>query len=62
MTQQIYEDVTRTLKEEQKRLNRHLKSEMEEKYQQKFNDLENAHQGALAKERLAKSKIEIKAA
>ena len=61
-TQQIYEDVSRTLKEEQKRINRHLKIEMEEKYQDKVKAIENEHQGAMAKERLAKSKVEIKVA
>lgn len=42
-TQQIYDDVSRTLKDEQKRMNRHLKQEMEEKYQEKMKALDNEH-------------------
>jgi hypothetical protein len=61
-TQQIYEDVSRTLKEENKRTNRIYKQEIETKYQDKLKALENEHQGALAKERQAKSKLEIKVA
>jgi len=35
---------------------------MEEKYQEKMRELENSHEGALAKERLAKGRVEIKVA
>lgn len=35
---------------------------MEEKYSEKIKVIENEHQGSLAKERLAKSKVEIKVA
>ena len=54
--------MSRTLKEEQKRTNRHYKQEMEQKYQEKVKIIENEHQGAMAKERLARGKVEIKVA
>ena len=50
-TQQIYEDVSRTLREEEKRRRSTVKRELEEVYEEKARQIENHYNGLLAKER-----------
>ena len=60
LTQEIYEDVNKTLKEENKRRQAVNRQQLEEEYSQKLNKMENHFNGLLAKERLSKGKVEMK--
>ncbi len=60
MTQEIFEDVTRTLKDEQKRKLAQTKKDLEAQYEEKLRVVDNNYNGLLAKERQAKGKTELK--
>ena len=61
-TQEIYEDVTRTLKDEQKRRLQQVKRDMEAAFEDKLRVIDNNYNGLHAKERQAKSRVEVKSA
>ncbi|TNV83484.1 hypothetical protein FGO68_gene14749 [Halteria grandinella] len=60
MTAQIYEDVSKSLKDEQKKKIAIAKRDIDEAYSDKMRKLESSLSGQLAKERQEKSKLEIK--